>query len=130
MPTGGSAAIPKLKSFDDISSTPEVQAALRRCYRDDTDNVELYVGLFAEDVRENGILPTLMATMVAVDAFSQALTNPLLARKNYNAETFSKAGMREIGRTTTLDDIVQRNVDGESPERPRVNFTQKGWSPR
>ena len=121
---------PKLKSFDDISSTPEVQAALRRCYRDDTDNIEFYVGLFAEDVRENGILPTLMATMVAVDAFSQALTNPLLVRKNYNAKTFSEAGMREIDRTTTLNDIVQRNIEGESPERPRVNFTQKGWSPR
>ncbi len=121
---------PKLKKFSDISSNRQVQAALRRCYGDDTDNVEFYVGLFAEDVRENGILPTLMATMVAVDAFSQALTNPLLAPKNYNAKTFSEVGMREIDRTTTLDDIVQRNIEGESPERPRVNFTQEGWSPR
>ena len=71
-----------------------------------------------------------MATMVAVDAFSQALTNPLLAPKNYNVETFSEAGLAAIGSTKTLDDIVQRNIEGESPERPRVNFTQEGWSPR
>jgi prostaglandin-endoperoxide synthase 2 len=121
---------PKLKTFPDISSTPEVQSALQRCYGDDTDNVELYVGLFAEDVRENGILPTLMATMVAVDAFSQALTNPLLGPTNYNAKTFSEAGMHEIERTTTLNDIVQRNVSGELPKSPLVSFTQKGWSPR
>jgi prostaglandin-endoperoxide synthase 2 len=120
---------PKLKTFSDISSTPEVQSALHRFYGN-TDNVELYVGLFAEDVRVNGILPTLMATMVAVDAFSQALTNPLLAPKNFNAKTFSDAGMEEIKRTSTLNDIVQRNVAGELQEPPLVTFTQKGWSPR
>jgi prostaglandin-endoperoxide synthase 2 len=121
---------PKLKTFDDISSTPEVSAALRKCYREDIDNVEFYVGLFAEDVRVNGILPTLMATMVAVDAFSQALTNPLLAPKNFNENTFTAVGMREIADTKTLNDIVERNIAGESPADPRVNFTQKDWSPR
>jgi prostaglandin-endoperoxide synthase 2 len=68
--------------------------------------------------------------MVAVDAFSQALTNPLLAPRNFNEETFSEAGLAVINATTTLNDIVQRNIDGELPERPRVNFTQEGWSPR
>ena len=106
-----------------------MQSALKSCYHT-IDDVELYVGLFAEDVRKNGILPTLMATMVAVDAFSQALTNPLLAPENYKTETFSKAGMKEIDSTNTLNDIVQRNVVGESPEAPLVDFTQEGWSAR
>jgi prostaglandin-endoperoxide synthase 2 len=120
---------PTIKSFQDLSAKPEVRSGLQSCYGN-IDDVELYVGLFAEDVRENGILPTLMATMVAVDAFSQALINPLLAPKNFNQETFSKAGMKVIDSTTTLDDIVQRNVAGESPESPLVSFTQEGWSPR
>jgi prostaglandin-endoperoxide synthase 2 len=120
---------PKLKTFEDISSKREVAEALQNIYKK-PDHVELYVGLFAEDVRENAILPTLMATMVAVDAFSQALTNPLLAPRNFNEETFSEAGLAVINATTTLNDIVQRNIDGELPERPRVNFTQEGWSPR
>ncbi len=120
---------PKLKSFQDLSARREVQSALKSCYHT-IDDVELYVGLFAEDVRKNGILPTLMSTMVAVDAFSQALTNPLLAPENYKTETFSKAGMKEIDSTNTLNDIVQRNVVGESPGAPLVDFTQEGWSAR
>ncbi len=59
-----------------------------------------------------------MATMVAVDAFSQALTNPLLAPDNFKTETFSEAGMKEINSTTTLNDIVQRNIVGECPANP------------
>ena len=120
---------PKLKTFQDISSKREVAEALQTLYKK-PDNVELYAGLFAEDVRENGILPTLMATMVAVDAFSQALTNPLLTRKNFNAETFSKAGMEQIQSTKSLNDVVQRNIAGESPAEPLVTLTQKDWSPR
>jgi prostaglandin-endoperoxide synthase 2 len=119
---------PKLRSFQDLSSNPEVQSALESCYRGRIDDVELYVGLFAEDVRKNAILPTLMSTMVAVDAFSQALTNPLLAPDTYNTETFSEAGMAEIDSTSSLDDIVQRNVVGELSEPPLVTFTQQGWS--
>ena len=38
--------------------------------------------------------------------------------------------MAVIDSTHTLDDIVQRNVVGESPEPPFVSFTQQGWSPR
>ena len=120
---------PKLKTFQDISSKREVAEALQTLYKK-PDDVELYVGLFAEDVRENGILPTLMATMVAVDAFSQALTNPLLTRENFNTETFSEAGMAQIQSTKSLNDIVQRNIAGESPAKPLVTLTQKGWSPR
>ena len=120
---------PKLETFQDISSKPEVAAALQGLYQK-PDDVELYVGLFAEDVRENGILPTLMATMVAVDAFSQALTNPLLTKESFNSETFSEAGMAQIQSTKSLNDVVQRNVAGESPAEPLVTLTQKGWSPR
>ena len=120
---------PKLETFQDISSKPEVAAALQGLYQK-PDDVELYVGLFAEDVRENGILPTLMATMVAVDAFSQALTNPLLTKESYNSETFSEAGMAQIQSTKSLNDVVQRNVAGESPAEPLVTLTQKDWSPR
>ena len=120
---------PKLDSLQDLSSNPQVQSVLKSCYGTNADNVELVTGLFAEDIRQNGVLPTVMATMVAVDAFSQALTNPLLALDIYEEETFSKEGKEVIESTSTLKDIVKRNIAGESPN-PRVNFTQKGWSPR
>lgn len=51
-----------------------------------------------------------MATMVSFDAFSQALTNPLLAPRIYNEDTFSRAGMEIIEATESLSDIVRRNV--------------------
>jgi prostaglandin-endoperoxide synthase 2 len=113
---------PRLRSFRDFSTDPEVASALAARYRS-VDDVELYVGLFAEDVRPNSALPTVMGTMVAVDAFSQALTNPLLAKSVYNASTFSKAGMRAIKRTSRLQDLVDRNTPGEATE-PLVTFTR------
>jgi prostaglandin-endoperoxide synthase 2 len=115
---------PRLRSFRDFSADPEVGRALAARYRS-VDDVELYVGLFAEDVRPNSALPTLMGTIVGVDAFSQALTNPLLAPGVYGAETFSRAGKREIERTSRLQDLVDRNTPGEDTA-PLVTFTRTG----
>jgi prostaglandin-endoperoxide synthase 2 len=89
------------------------------------DDVEMYVGLFAEDVRPNSALPMVMGTMVAVDAFSQALTNPLLAKSIFNTSTFSRAGKRAIARTSRLQDLVDRNTPGEDT-KPLVTFTRTG----
>lgn len=109
---------PRLRSIADVSSCRKVQQALLDCYGD-VDRIELYVGLFAEDIVEGGMLPTLMSTMVGVDAFSQALTNPLLDPRLFNAQTFSEVGMAEIEKTERLQDIVHRNVTGR---RPAVSF--------
>lgn len=113
---------PRLQSFEEFSADPEVAAALAACYGS-VDDVELYVGLFAEDVRNKAALPTLMGTMVAVDAFSQALTNPLLAPGVFGERTFSSAGMRAIAGTRRLQDIVDRNVQDEGTGAV-VSFTQ------
>ncbi len=113
----------RLKSFADVSSDPDIRARLRDVYGR-VDNIELYVGLLAEDVRERSALPLLMGTMVGADAFSQALTNPLFASRVYNADTFTEAGLREIGATRTLADIVDRNVAGDATG---VTLTQPGW---
>jgi prostaglandin-endoperoxide synthase 2 len=51
----------------------------------------------------------LLTTMVANDAFTQALTNPLLARSVFTEETFSPAGMRIITETHSLQQILDRN---------------------
>ena len=114
---------PRLRSFAEFSRDPQVSSALADCY-DSVDDVELYVGLFAEDVRDKAALPTLMGTMVAVDAFSQALTNPLLAPGVWGEATFSVAGLRTIDATSRLQDIVDRNVTDEP--RPLVSFTRPG----
>ena len=50
----------------------------------EANNLDFYVGLFAEDPRSSSPLGELMTHMVAIDAFSQALTNPLLSEPVYS----------------------------------------------
>lgn len=113
----------RMRSFADISSRREVQDALARTYGS-VDQIELVVGLLAEDTFPKAALPALMGTMVGVDAFSQALTNPLLAKNVFNAQTFSAAGMRAIRETRTLAQVVHRNITDERVDPPLVSFTR------
>jgi prostaglandin-endoperoxide synthase 2 len=80
-------------AFDQISSDPELQAGLRDLCRD-VDRIELYTGLFAEDTRPNSVLPALIGRLVAVDAFSQALTNPLLSPRVFTRRRSRRSGWR------------------------------------
>ena len=103
----------------------EIQRQLAELY-DTAEDVEFYVGLFAEDRGPNDVLPPLMMSMVAFDAFSQALTNPLLAPRVYNEETFSRTGMDIIRETSCISDIVQRNCPKQS-EPYFVSLTRRGY---
>ncbi len=119
------AGFPRVTDFDQISADTEIQAGLRDLYGH-VDRIELFPGLFAEDTRPNSVLPSLIGRMVAVDAFSQALTNPLLSPRVYTEGTFSPLGMEIIRTTGSLSDILQRNVP-ESPGRHLVTMTREGW---
>ena len=119
------ARFPRAERFEDVSSDPRVQQGLRNLYRD-VDDIEFVPGLFAEDVRRNAVLPPLIGRMVALDAFSQAFTNPLLSPRVFNRETFSPLGWELIRTTGTLSDLVHRNV----PDRARpmkVTMTRSDW---
>jgi prostaglandin-endoperoxide synthase 2 len=101
---------PLAKSFDQISPDPEVQARLRDLYKT-VDRVEYFPGLFAEPVTKNAAVPTMIGRLVAADAFSMAMTNPLLAARIWEDEdTFTKVGMSIIQETKSLHDIVKRNT--------------------
>ena len=101
---------PLAKTFEDISPDPEVQARLRELYKT-VDRVEYFPGLFAEPVTKNAALPTMIGRLVAADAFSMAMTNPLLAARIWeNEDTFTKVGMGIIQETKSLHDIVKRNT--------------------
>ena len=100
---------PRLTCFTQVCSSVDRQKQLKEVYGH-VDKLELYTGLFAEDVRRNSALSPLIGRMVGVDAFSQALTNPLLSRHVYNEQTFSREGWELIQSTKRLIDIVKRNV--------------------
>ncbi len=127
------------KSFADITGTSKdpaeqarrtaLAAELKRLYGT-VDNVEYYVGLFAEPCEKNGPLPELIMAMVAMDAFSQALTNPLLSEHVWgNAANrrlaFTDMGIAEIEATTKLRDILVRNSTGVADRF--VGMTRPEW---
>jgi len=73
-------------------------------------------------------LPGLILSFVALDAFSQALTNPLLSREVFKPTTFSDVGWDAIRSTSRLRDVVDRNVAGGAGET-FISFTRANWQP-
>ena len=118
---------PRATSYEQISSKPEVIRSLEKHYGKDVDNLELYVGMHAEDLRKNSALPPMIGRLVGIDAFSQALTNPLLAENVFNKETFTPVGWEEIMSLSTLSQLVHRNL----PEGQEftVSFRNADWKP-
>jgi prostaglandin-endoperoxide synthase 2 len=111
-------------SFRQISRDKEIAAMLKDLYGK-PDHVEFYPGLMAEDRVEDSPLPGLLLRMVAVDAFSQALTNPLLSEHVWNAQTFTPWGFDLIANTSKLGDVLARNVGSRGPTP--IEMTRPGW---
>jgi prostaglandin-endoperoxide synthase 2 len=118
--------LPRPQKFEDVSNNPDVVKILREAYGDPS-NIEFYVGLFAESPVENSPLPPLILRMVAVDAFSQALTNPLLSERVFNQDTFTKFGWDTINGTSTLRELLERNNPGDLGDA-RISMTRADWN--
>ena len=114
---------PRATEFDQISGDENVQKALKDFYGH-VDNVEFYTGLYAEDVRDNSAIGPLVGRLIGIDAFSQVLTNPLLADTIFNKDTFSPVGWEIIHETNSLQEIVHRNIPQNAP-LPTVTFDRK-----
>lgn len=113
---------PPVTDFAQITENETSQKYLKDLYGT-VDNLEFYVGLYAEDLRPNSTLPPLIGRMVGIDAFSQALTNPLLSENVFNKDTFSEVGWEEIHNTHTLAQLVALNVPQNQPFK--VTFYQR-----
>lgn len=119
----------RAKSWADINPDPAIQSQLANLYGK-VERLEFYTGLFAQPRAKNSPLPPLLQTMVAVDAFSQALTNPLLSKTVWGdprvqRATFTYEGWKEIDRTRTLRDVLKRNSNGVGKQF--VGMTKPGW---
>lgn len=113
----------RLTSFEELTANSEVRQRLEALYGD-IDKLEWYVGIFAEDYPDYMMMGELLTYMVANDAFTQALTNPLLSRQAFNDTTFTSTGMGMIKSTSSLQDIVTRNAG--SPTSVHVSFSYGG----
>jgi prostaglandin-endoperoxide synthase 2 len=114
--------------FNQMTGDPKRQADLKRLYGT-PDNVEFYPALFAEDVNPNTPMPGLLGAMVALDAFSQALTNPLFAEHVHTPATFTAWGLKEIENTNSVFDLLVRNLPEGSQKLDRKNYamTRADW---
>ena len=119
-------SLKRRKTVSDISEKPEVVKFLKKTYKS-VDDIDFYVGLFAEDIDHNSPLPELLTRMVAIDAFSQALTNPLLSEHVWKEETFTKEGWKIINETETIQDLLDRNVEGGIDDDLFIGMTQPSW---
>jgi prostaglandin-endoperoxide synthase 2 len=103
------------RDFAEISNDEFICRRLKDVYKT-VDQVEFYTGIFAEPVIANSALAELTGDLVAIDAFSQALTNPLLSARIFKKETFTEVGMDVIASTTCLSDILHRNLPGKGQQ--------------
>lgn len=122
-----SYGLSRLTSFEQLTADKVVRGRLEKLYGN-IDNLEWYVGIFAEDYPDYLMMGELMTTMVANDAFTQALTNPLLARNVFNEATFSPAGMKIVAGTSSLSQIILRN--SPSPREVVASFSVGPDRPR
>lgn len=103
-----------VKTFEALTGDPELAGRLRGLYGS-IDRLEWFVGLFAEGYGESEMMGEMLTNMVANDAFTQALTNPLLAKSVYNSGTFGEEGMAIVRETRTLAQVIARNTDIDDP---------------
>ena len=119
------------RDFSDVTPDEALQSKLRDLYGS-VENLEFYVGLFAQPRTKDGPLPPLLQTMVAVDAFSQALTNPLLSEHVWGdpvvqKDTFTAEGIEAIEATASLHDVLKRNSSDLNGRF--VGMTRAEWKP-
>ena len=96
-------------SFEALTGEREDAATLRALYGD-VERLEWFVGLFAEAHGPGAMMGETLTTMVANDAFTQALTNPLMAKEVHTAETFGPEGLEIVRATRRLAQVVARNT--------------------
>ena len=102
----------KLKDFTELTKNSSLRQRLEILYGD-IDQLELVVGLFAEDPQPGALFGSLMLTMVAYDAFTQIYTNPLLSTAIYTVETLTAYGLELINATSSIDALVRRNLPAD-----------------
>jgi len=116
-----------VERFEQITSDPVIREGLRELYGD-VDNIEFYVGLFAEDRRPNSVLPSMVGRLVGLHAFSQLMTNPLVSPAIYeHPDTFTEVGRRTIATTTSLEQLLNRNLPPRS-RRYEAKLTHHSWA--
>jgi|GEM_PF-384427 len=112
-----------ITDFRDLTEDTTIIDALSTNYEHPA-NIEFLVGLYAEEPQGGRLFGNLMTRMLGYDAFTQTLSNPLLARNVFKKETFTDYGIQLINNTQSLSDLVKRN-GGSSMADNIISFDYK-----
>jgi prostaglandin-endoperoxide synthase 2 len=110
------------RDFKELTADDDLARELSDLYNGEIRDVEFLVGVFAQKRTPPAVLPPVLNTMVAVDAFSQILTNPLLAENVYGPAAFGEEGLKVIEETTSFHQLVMRNLMGEAAPPNLASF--------
>ncbi len=110
-------------SVDFNAFDPEFRSKLERLYGGNPDRVEYAVGILAE-LPKSGLMerlgfkdePTIGETLmnaIAKHAFRHILSNRYVTREYLNSEIMTDFGWNNLHRTSTVADLVKRNISGE-----------------
>lgn len=105
--TRAAFGLPKVTSFAQITSNPELQQKLEELYGD-VNKIDLWVGGLAEDHVKGGNVGETFARIIA-DQFTRLRDGD----RFYYQNAFKGAELREI-QNTKLSDILKRNTDLEN----------------
>jgi hypothetical protein len=99
----------RVESFEEISSNPDVQAKLKEAYRDNYDNIDLWVGGLAEDHVPNAMVGETIRA-VLIDQFTSLRDGDRFWYQNDPFFQDNRSHMKEVEKTT-LADIIKSNTE-------------------
>jgi hypothetical protein len=115
----------KVCCFEEITSNPQWARELREVYGNDIDQVDLMVGLFAEDKPEGfGFSDT--AFRVFILMASRRLKSDRFFTEDYRAEIYTQWGLDWIAQNSLLT-LLQRHFPQLAPALYGVNNAFKPW---
>ena len=115
----------RVKSFEEITSNRQWVEEMRRVYHNKIDQVDLMVGLFAEDKPEGfGFSDT--AFRVFILMASRRLKSDRFFTQDYRAEIYTQFGLDWIANNTLLS-MLQRHFPELLPALYGVNNAFKPW---
>lgn len=112
-----------MDQIDFSTFDPQYRDRLRELYKNDANKVEYAVGILAElpeigwmeklGLKDEPIIGSTLMNAIAKHAFRHILSNRFLTREYLNPEVMTDFGWRNLKVTSTVADLVERNVTGE-----------------
>jgi len=115
----------RVKSFEEITSNPQWAKELKEVYNNDVNQVDLMIGLFAEDLPEGfGFSDT--AFRVFILMASRRLKSDRFFTQDYRSEVYTREGLNWVENNSMLT-VLRRHYPGLSPALAGVKNAFAPW---